>query len=67
MGWTAEVDFETTRLCYGTVKSQINQIMPDTGTWEQSATFRLEQSLAVACYDRNDYLESVVSYAFLVD
>ncbi len=64
MGSTAEVDFKTTRPCYGTVKSHINQVVLDTGTWEQSAAFRLEQSPAVICYARNDHLEFVIPYEY---
>ena len=47
IGSTAEVDFKTTRPCYATIKSHINQVVLDTTTWEQSAAFRLEQSNAV--------------------
>jgi type III restriction enzyme len=62
---TAEVDFKTTRPCYGTMKSHINQVVLDTLTWEQSAAFRLEQSDAVLCYARNDHLEFVIPYEYL--
>jgi type III restriction enzyme len=64
MGWTAEVDFKTTRPCYATIKSHINQVVLDTVTWEQSAAFRLEQSDVVAFYTRNDHLEFVIPYEY---
>lgn len=65
IGSTAEVDFKTTRPCYGTTKSHINQVVLDTATWEQSAAFRLEQSPVVTCYARNDHLEFVIPYGYL--
>lgn len=65
IGSTAEVDFKTTRPCYATIKSHINQVVLDTATCEQSAAFRLEQSGAVAFYARNDHLEFVIPYEYL--
>jgi len=65
-GSTAEVSFKTTRPCYGTTRSHINQVVADTATWEQSAAFRLEQAKKwVFCYARNDHLECVIPYEYL--
>jgi hypothetical protein len=61
----AVVDFKTTRPCYATIKSHINQVVLVTITWEQSAAFRLEPSDAVAFYARNDHLEFVIPYEYL--
>ncbi|HET7035811.1 MAG TPA: DEAD/DEAH box helicase family protein [Thermomicrobiaceae bacterium] len=65
IGSTDGVDFITTRPCFGTRKSHINQVVLDTGTWEQSATFRLEQSRVVSCYARSDGMEFVIPYDYL--
>jgi type III restriction enzyme len=46
MGTTAEVDSKTTRPCYMTQRSHVNQAASDTAAWEGSAAFRLEQSRA---------------------
>ncbi len=54
-GSTAEVDFKTTKPCYATGKSHIDQVVLDTERWEASAAFRLELSEAVVCYARNDF------------
>ncbi len=64
-GSTAEVDFKTTRPYYGTFKSHINQVVLDTGKWEQSVAFRLEGSKTVTSYARNDNLEFAIPYEFL--
>jgi type III restriction enzyme len=63
IGSTAEVNFKTTRPCYPTTRSHINQVVADTKTWEQSAAFRLEQAKVV--YARNDHLEFVIPYEYL--
>ncbi|MGA2624228.1 MAG: DEAD/DEAH box helicase family protein [Bacteroidota bacterium] len=65
IGSTGEVDFKTTRPVFPTRKSHINAVVADTATWEQSATFRLEQSKVVAFYARNDHLEFSIPYEFL--
>jgi type III restriction enzyme len=64
MGTTDEVDFKTTRPCWSTNRSQINQVVADTKSWEQSATFRLEQSDDVAFYARNDHLGLTIPYEY---
>ncbi len=64
-GTTAEVDFKTTRPCYMTARSHVNQVVADTMTWEGAAAFQLEQSPTVACYARNDHLGLVIPYEFM--
>ena len=64
IGTSAEVDFITTRKCYPTQKSQVNQVVLDTQTWESSACFYLEQSDVVDCYVRNDHLGFVIPYEY---
>jgi type III restriction enzyme len=63
-GSTAQVDFKTTRQCYGTTKSHLNQVVLDSG-WEQTAALRMEQSGDVACYARNNGLELSIPYEYL--
>jgi type III restriction enzyme len=63
-GTSAEVDFTTTRPCQGTQKSQVNQVVLDNQTWESSSAFRIEQSVAVTKYVRNDHLGLLISYEF---
>lgn len=65
VGSTDGVDFKTTKPVFATVKSHINAVAADTATWEQSAAFRLEQSVKVAFYARNDHMEFAVPYEFL--
>jgi len=45
-------------------KSHVNLVVADTGSWEQAAVFRLEQSPAVSAYVRNDHLEFTIPYEF---
>ncbi len=59
-----EVDFMTTRPCHGTERSQINQVVLDTETWESSACFRLERSDVVDYYVRNDHLGLGIPYEY---
>ncbi len=64
-GTTAEVDFKTKRPCHGTQRSHINQVVTDTVTWENSATFKLEQARnAVKFYVRNDHLGLLIPYEY---
>lgn len=66
IGSTTEVDYKTTRPCYGTIRSHINQVVLDTASWEQAAAFRLEQAQeTVSFYARNDHLEFVIPYEYL--
>ena len=44
MGTTEEVDFKTTKPCFPTTMSHINQVVADTQQWEQSSTYRLESA-----------------------
>jgi len=65
IGTTAEVDFKTTRPCVFTRFSHLNQVAGDTGTWEQIATFRLDQAVSagtVRYYARNDHLGLLIPY-----
>lgn len=64
IGTSAEVDFMTTRSCHGTERSQINQVVLDTDTWERSSCFRLEQSEVVDYYVRNDHLGLSIPYEY---
>jgi type III restriction enzyme len=65
IGTTTDVDFKTTRPCYTTGKSHIDQVVTDNLTWEASASFRLESSNAVAFYARNDHLGLLVPYEYM--
>jgi type III restriction enzyme len=65
IGSTGQVDFKTTRPCYSTFKSHINQVVLDTVTWEQTAAFHLERSKLVSFYARNDHLEFSIPYEYL--
>ncbi len=65
MGDTSRVSFKTVRPCVPTTKSEIDQVVADTGSWEQAAVFRLEQSAAVDAYARNDHLELAIPYEYL--
>jgi type III restriction enzyme len=62
-GSTSEVNFKTTKPCFSTFRSQVNQVVADTASWEQSAAFRLEQAKVV--YAKNDHLEFGIPYEFL--
>lgn len=65
-GSTARVDFKTTRPCVQTQRSHIDQVVADTGSWEQAAVFQLEAATeVVACYARNDHLELTIPYEYL--
>jgi type III restriction enzyme len=62
IGSTAEVDFKTTRPSYATMKSHIDQVVPDNLVWESSSAFRLESSDAVQFYARNDHMGPTIPY-----
>ena len=64
VGTSAAVDFFTTRACHGTQRSQVNQVVLDTETWERSACFWLESSEVVKCYVRNDHLGLSIPYEY---
>ncbi|MGH7483872.1 MAG: BPTD_3080 family restriction endonuclease [Longimicrobiales bacterium] len=59
---TSIVDFKTIKPCFETVKSHINLVAADTGSWEQAAAFALEASDEVLSYARNDHLDLVIPY-----
>ena len=68
IGTTANVDFQTTRPCFTTQGSHINQVVADTKTWETSAAFRIEQTVqqgTVQFYARNDNLGLVIPYEYI--
>lgn len=68
LGTTADVDFKTTKPCFPTVLSHINQVVADTGQWEQSAAFRLEMAARrglVRCYAKNDRVGLMIPYEYL--
>ncbi|MDS4070461.1 MAG: DEAD/DEAH box helicase family protein [Candidatus Competibacter sp.] len=68
IGTTAEVDFKTTRPCFATQTSHVNQVVADTKTWETSVAFRLEQCVrdgTVCCYARNDGLGLTIPYEYM--
>ncbi|MGA3066371.1 MAG: hypothetical protein ABSF29_05935 [Tepidisphaeraceae bacterium] len=64
LGTTAEVNFKTTRACWPTQKSHIDQIVLDNQSWESSAGFRLENFDAVKWYARNDHLGLAIPYEY---
>jgi len=68
IGSTAEVEFKTTKPCFPTTMSHINQVVADTQQWEQSAAFRLELAArhgAVSFYVKNDHLGLLIPYEYL--
>jgi type III restriction enzyme len=68
IGTTSEVDFKTTRPCFSTAMSHINQVVADTQQWEQSAAFRLEMAArkgTLTCYAKNDHLGLAIPYDYL--
>ncbi|MDQ3698961.1 MAG: hypothetical protein M3373_13220 [Gemmatimonadota bacterium] len=68
IGDTSRVSFKTVRPCVPTTYSQIDQVVADTGSWEQAAVFRLEQAGGkgiVTAYARNEHLELSIPYEYL--
>ncbi len=62
------MDFKTTKPCFATVMSHINQVVADTQQWEQSAAFRLEMAARrglVKSYAKNDRLGLTIPYDYL--
>jgi len=64
-GSSADVDFTTVRQCYPTQKSQVDQVVLDTDTWEQSVAHQIESASGAVFYVRNDHLGFSVPYEFL--
>jgi len=64
IGLTADVSFKTTKPTFITERSHLNQVVADTGRWEQSAAFRIEQSKALF-YVKNDHLGLFIPYAYM--
>jgi type III restriction enzyme len=68
VGSTSGVDFKTPRPVVSTGTSHINQVVADTGSWEQIATFRLEEAVKsgfVEFYARNEGMGFIIPYEFL--
>jgi type III restriction enzyme len=66
-GSTANVRFKTAKPVQATMRSHLNFVACDTGTWEQAAMFQLEAAAArgeVLCYARNERLEFNIPYEF---
>jgi type III restriction enzyme len=67
IGSTAEVEFKTTRPCFPTFMSHINQVVADTQQWEQAAAFRIEMAAKrghVLYYAKNDHLGLMIPYEY---
>lgn len=68
MGSTSGVEFKTTKPCFPTMMSHINQVVADTQQWEQSAAFRLEMAARngiLSFYAKNDHLGLMIPYEYL--
>ena len=66
-GSTSDVNFKTTRPCFMTQHSHIDQVVLDTATWESSAAFQLEllaKKDVVKFYGRNDHLGLLIPYEY---
>ena len=62
------MDFKTTRPCFATQASHLNQVVTDTQTWETSVAFKLEQGALqglVRSYARNDGLGLTIPYDYM--
>jgi type III restriction enzyme len=64
-GSSAFVNFTTIRQCYPTQKSQVDQVVLDTDTWERSVAFQIEGSDVVSHYVRNDHMGFSIPYEFM--
>jgi type III restriction enzyme len=64
-GSSADVNFTTVRQCYPTQKSQVDQVVLDTQTWEQSVSHHIEESDHVRHYVRNDHMGFSIPYEFM--
>ena len=64
-GSSADVNFTTIRQCYPTQRSNVDQVVLDTDTWEQSVAHQIEDSDAVSHYVRNDHLNFSIPYEFM--
>lgn len=68
IGSTADVEFKTTRPCFPTAMSHINQVVADTQQWEQAAAFRIEMATKrgrVLFYAKNDHVGLTIPYEYL--
>lgn len=67
IGGTSNVRFKTAKPVQATMRSHLNFVACDTGTWEQAAMFQLEAAAArgeILCYARNERLEFNIPYEF---
>lgn len=64
-GSTRYVFGTTTKPVYPTVKSHVNHVVADTGSWEQIAAKTLEELDAVRCYVKNHFLDFRIPYVYL--
>ena len=55
----------TIRQCYPTQRSQVDQVVLDTQTWEQSVAHQVESSDAVSHYVRNDHMGFSIPYEYM--
>jgi type III restriction enzyme len=68
IGSTADVEFKTTKPCFATAMSHINQVVADTQQWEQAAAFRIEMAAKrgnALYYAKNDHLGLTIPYEYL--
>ncbi len=61
-GSTVHVLGRTTKPVYPTVKSHVNCVVADTGSWEQIAAKALEELPQVECYVKNHFLGFNIPY-----
>lgn len=62
-GSTKYVQGNTTRPVFSTIKSHVNYVVADTGTWEQICTKTLEEIDEVKSYVKNAFLGFAIPYA----
>jgi type III restriction enzyme len=63
-GSTAEVDFWTSRDVREVIHSQLNYVVLDTKTWEQSAAYYLDKHAAVEAFAKNAGLGFAIPYLY---
>jgi type III restriction enzyme len=65
IGSTEKIHFKTVKPVQMTIASHLNYVACDTNSWEQAATFQLEElakESVVYCYARNDRMEFNIPY-----
>lgn len=66
VGSTSEVNFKTVKRTVFTSRSQIDQVVCDTKSWEEITVLQLERAKEfVKCYVKNDHLEFTIPYEYL--